>query len=355
MTSGFINLNKPLTWTSHDCVARVRRLLQTKKVGHGGTLDPLATGVLPIAVGRATRLIQYLPGRKSYQAVIRFGVTTTTDDLEGDILTTHPTSHLSLSAIKKQLEQFVGDISQVPPMYSAIQVDGQRLYDLARKGKTADVPVRQVTIHRLRIQGWTEQPCHDGQDSAADSFPDQYPELTLEIDCGPGTYIRSLARDLGAAAGTGATLAGLTRTHSNGFDLAESLTLEALEIAVTEGRFVPCPAGETVAHLEAIALTPALSRRWCMGQKIAFTDEGLSGEGTRFAHDVTSVDAKSLIGPPLRVINHHTGDFLGIGEVRWVPPVGTVLATTPIAEKSTATAVDLNPILAAKRVFAAVD
>lgn len=345
MTSGFINLNKPLTWTSHDCVARIRRLLQTKKVGHGGTLDPLATGVLPIAVGRATRLIQYLPGRKAYQAVIRFGVTTTTDDLEGDILTTHATTDLSLSAIEKQLSQFVGNISQIPPMYSAIQVEGKRLYDLARKGKMVDVPARQVTIHQLKIQGWNNRAANDAPSLSTEQYSDQYPELTLDIDCGPGTYIRSLARDLGAAVGTGATLAGLTRTHSNGFDLADSLTLEALEKEVAEGRFTPCPAGKTVAHLEAIALTPSLARRWCMGQKIAFTDEGLSGEGTRFARTLESVNTADFISPPLRVMDHHTNNFLGIGEVRWVPPLAH--------EASTST--DLSPILAAKRVFAAID
>ncbi|MBD0336189.1 MAG: tRNA pseudouridine(55) synthase TruB, partial [Cyanobacteria bacterium Co-bin13] len=139
---GFLNLNKPAGLTSHDCVARVRRLLQTKKVGHGGTLDPAAQGVLPIAVGRATRLLPYLASGKAYQAVIRFGLITATDDLEGDILHQQPAPDLSLAQIQAVLPQFLGQIEQVPPRYSAIQVDGQRLYDLARKGQAVEAPLR---------------------------------------------------------------------------------------------------------------------------------------------------------------------------------------------------------------------
>ena len=129
MIHGFINLYKPLSWTSHDCVARVRRVLNTKKVGHGGTLDPLATGVLPLAVGRATRLLQYLPEGKAYRATVRFGVTTSTDDLEGDIVQQKPAAHLTQLAIETVLPKFIGTLNQVPPMYSAIQVEGKRLYD----------------------------------------------------------------------------------------------------------------------------------------------------------------------------------------------------------------------------------
>lgn len=339
MTSGFINLHKPATWSSHDCVARIRRLLNTKKVGHSGTLDPLATGVLPIAVGRATRLIQYLPNRKAYRAVIRFGMTTTTDDLEGEILTQQSATDLSRPSVEAALTAFIGNIRQVPPMYSAIQVDGQRLYDLARKGKRIDVPVREVTIHQLVSQGWSPQLQSNPQ-------PDQLPELTLDIDCGPGTYIRSLARDLGAAVGTGATLAQLIRTHSNGFDLASSITLEALEQALNEETFMPLAAGKAMAHLDEIALSPALALRWRMGQKLALAqtgvEAGISGKGVRCASASAPTHPTS---PPLRVLDATTGNFLGIGEIRWVPP----------SLSSPETATKLSPILAAKRVFLAVD
>ncbi|MGB7084147.1 MAG: tRNA pseudouridine(55) synthase TruB [Phormidesmis sp.] len=350
MLSGFINLNKPATWSSHDCVARLRRLLQTQKVGHGGTLDPLAIGVLPIAVGRATRLIQYLPARKVYRAVIRFGLTTTTDDLEGEVLTEQSAAHLQLSGVEAALSQFVGTLDQKPPLYSAIQVNGKRLYDLARQGKAVDVPVRRVTIHQLVSQGWADTP------SAKAASPQ--PELTIEIDCGPGTYIRSLARDLGRAVGTGATLAHLSRTHSNGFDLADSMTLEALEQALSEGSFMPLPAGEAVAHLRAIALPPDLALRWRMGQKLAFTEEGLANERRQLAQRSTPAE-DSTPEPPVRVMDAKSGDFLGIGEIRYVPPVADscAIAQKNLSQSNLSQMVKpeekrmLHPILAAKMVF----
>lgn len=307
MIDGFINLHKPATWTSHDCVARTRRLLKTKKVGHGGTLDPLATGVLPIAVGRATRLLQYLQTRKAYQALIRFGVTTTTDDLEGKIVTQQQADHLQLADIEAVLSQFTGVLNQTPPMYSAIQVEGKRLYDLARKGKAVEVPTRQVTIHQLKLGAWNAEPQSPLQ-----------PELTVDVDCGPGTYIRSLARDLGEALGTGATLAGLIRTHSNGFDLAESVTLEELENAIAQQTFTPYPAAKAVEHLSVIALPPTLALRWRMGQKLALTEAGIVGltEDQKIAR---SPDSPTASLEPLRVLETTTDTFLGIGEIRSVP------------------------------------
>jgi tRNA pseudouridine55 synthase len=318
--SGFINLNKPINWTSHDCVARVRKLLNSKKVGHGGTLDPLASGVLPIAMGRATRLLQYLPARKAYRARIRFGVTTTTDDLEGEILTQRGAKLLQRCDVEAILPQFLGTLNQSPPLYSAIQVQGQRLYDLARRGKTVEVPTRQVIVRKLTPLEWCAGP---------------FPELVVDIDCGPGTYIRSLARDMGEALGTGATLAELVRSHSNGFDLADSVTLEGLERAIAENTFVPHPVGESVQHLEAIALPSHLARRWCMGQKLALTEPGLA-------------ESNIVLQPldqPLRILEATTGDFLGIGEVRVVAQIG---------DDGQALA-KLSHVLAAKMVFLAVD
>ncbi|MGL5035536.1 MAG: tRNA pseudouridine(55) synthase TruB, partial [Microcystaceae cyanobacterium] len=154
---GFINLNKPLSWTSHDCVAQVRRLLKIRKVGHGGTLDPLATGVLPIAVGKVTRLLSYLPTRKAYRATVRFGIQTTTDDLEGEIIRNAIASDLTLEQIEPHLGQFLGTITQIPPQYSAIHRDGKRLYDLARQGKVVEVPSRLVEIFKVEILDWRSQ------------------------------------------------------------------------------------------------------------------------------------------------------------------------------------------------------
>jgi tRNA pseudouridine55 synthase len=248
---GFLNLNKPAGVTSHDCVARLRRWLGVKKVGHGGTLDPMATGVLPLAVGRATRLLPYLPTAKTYAAVIRFGLTTSTDDREGAVLTEAGAAELTLAAVAARLPEFLGVIDQVPPAYSALQVGGQRLYDLARRGQVVTPAARSVTIHRLEVTGWQSGP---------------YPELSLTIDCGPGTYIRSLARDLGQRLGPGATLAALQRTHSGGFDLADSLPLAAVQDQLAPLPLVP--ATTALQHLPAICLDPELAHRWRLGQKI---------------------------------------------------------------------------------------
>ena len=343
MNSGFINLNKPKHWSSHDCVARVRRLLNTKKVGHGGTLDPLATGVLPIAVGRATRLIQYLRSQKAYRATVRFGLTTTTDDLEGDILTQQGAAHLQLSDIEALLPRFTGMLSQVPPMFSAVQVDGKRLYALARKGQQVQVPEREVMIHQLTVVDW--QPSAEATET---------PELVLDVDCGPGTYIRSLARDLGVAVGTGATLAGLVRTHSNGFELAESMTLDEIETAIAQDTFQPVAAGHSMRHLPAIALPHPLAKRFCMGQKLALADIGLA-EGIGLAEDIGLADiglatmeadpegtvpASAATHIPLRILCEQA--FLGIGEIR-VSNYGE-----PDSEPTGLT----HHILAPKRVFA---
>lgn len=240
-------------FTSHDCVARVRRILRLKRVGHAGTLDPAATGVLPIALGKATRLLQFLPSKKAYQARIQFGVTTTTDDLEGERLTHQSVPNLTLEQIQEILPQFLGKIQQIPPLYSAIHVQGKRLYDLARKGETIDIPSRTVEIFEIKILNW---------------YPGEFPELEIAIACGSGTYIRSIARDLGTRLNTGGTLAHLIRTESSGFTLENSITLETLETQVQQQTFSPLSPNQAVNHLTTITLTPELSKRWCQGQSI---------------------------------------------------------------------------------------
>jgi len=244
---GFLNLNKSFGFTSHDCVTKVRRIYQLKKVGHAGTLDPAATGVLPIALGRATRLLQYLRQDKAYQATIRFGITTTTDDLEGEILTQQAIPHLRLEQIQEKLPQFQGVIQQIPPNYSAIQVQGKRLYDLARSGQTIEVPSRTVEVYDLAILDWRSG---------------DFAELDLAIACGSGTYIRAIARDLGAELGTGATLAKLLRTESSGFELNQSSTIEELPVPLIEPE-------TALLHLPKVIVDATIARRWCQGQKIA--------------------------------------------------------------------------------------
>ncbi|KAF3884144.1 MULTISPECIES: tRNA pseudouridine(55) synthase TruB [Nostocales] len=279
---GFLNLNKPFGWTSHDCVAKTRKLLRLKRVGHAGTLDPAATGVLPMALGKATRLLQYLPGEKAYKATIRLGVQTTTDDLQGDIVTSQPCWDLRLEKVKPLLQQFLGKIEQIPPMYSAIQVQGKRLYDLARKGETVEVPIRIVEIFHLEILDWREG---------------EFPELDVAIHCGAGTYIRSIARDLGTALQTGGTLAALERTASSGFHLAESVTLSDLEVQLQAETFKPIPFDTPLQHLASVTLPAIFAQKWCQGQRVSVIQE--------------------ILG--IVRVYHEDGRFLGIGQVQDSP------------------------------------
>lgn len=260
---GFLNLNKPVGFTSHDCVARVRRLLRGSKVGHGGTLDPAASGVLPLAVGKATRLLQFLRQDKAYQATIQLGISTTTDDLEGEIIASQSAAGLSLEQIVPVLQRFQGKIVQIPPQYSAIQVQGKRLYDLARAGEQVEVPARTVEIFKIEILDWRAG---------------EIGQLDVEIACGGGTYIRAIARDLGVALQTGGTLAALTRTRSSGFDLEDSLSLEELEIGVKQATWEPISPTAALEHLTAVTLPLTDAQKWCQGQKIVWNDSSINND-----------------------------------------------------------------------------
>lgn len=250
---GFVNLNKPAGFTSHDCIAKLRRLLNTRKIGHGGTLDPAATGVLPIAVGKATRLLQFLPNAKAYRATIRLGVTTTTDDLEGEILNQIDGFHLEEKEIGDRLYSFVGTINQVPPIYSAIKQDGRKLYDMARKGEKIEVPARKVTISEIKLLNISQS---------------EFFELEVEISCGAGTYIRAIARDLGEQLGVGGTLAGLVRTQSCGLSLEESLNFEQIGSQLQQQTFELIEPSLLLSHLNRVTLGEDDARKWCQGQLV---------------------------------------------------------------------------------------
>ena len=215
---GFLVLDKPAGLTSHACVGKVRRAYGLKRVGHGGTLDPAVTGVLPIAVGSATRLLPYLGSDKAYRGVVRLGLTTSTDDLEGEVVTQQDVPALDAEALEQALEPFRGAIQQRPPQVSAVHVDGERAYARSRRGETVELAARPVTIHRLELLGWNP---------AAS-------ELELEVHCSAGTYIRSLARDLGEALGCGGTLARLRRTEALGFRLEQAVSIEALPLPLLD-------------------------------------------------------------------------------------------------------------------------
>lgn len=217
---GLLNLNKPPGGTSFDLVRQVRRLVGEKHVGHGGTLDPLAQGVLPLFLGKATRLVEYLDGTaKTYRADLLLGMETDTYDREGRVLQHRDVSALTLSEIEAGLAAFHGVIAQVPPMYSAVHHEGQRLYDLARAGVAVEREARKVTIHRLETLEWLP------------------PRLSLRITCSRGTYIRSLAYDLGRALGCGAILEELVRERAGPFRIQEAHEMEPLQRAFAAGTF----------------------------------------------------------------------------------------------------------------------
>ena len=248
---GFLVLDKPAGLSSHACVARVRRAYGLKRVGHGGTLDPAVTGVLPIALGPATRLLPYLGGDKTYRGVVQLGVCTSTDDLEGDLLERRPVPALSTAQLDAALASFRGAITQVPPQVSAVHVEGVRAYARVRRGESLELAARPITISHLELLGW---------DPASG-------RLELELRCSAGTYVRALARDLGAALGCGGALARLRRTEALGFTLAQAVPLEALDAGRQQGG--PPPPLDPVAplaHLNRHRLSPEEQAGWRCGR-----------------------------------------------------------------------------------------
>jgi tRNA pseudouridine55 synthase len=214
--NGFLNVCKPLGVTSFDVIARLRKIFGVRRMGHAGTLDPAATGVLAVAIGRATRLLEYLEHDKCYRARVRLGVSTTTLDADGAIVEERPVPPVTADEVAGRLRGFVGWQDQVPPMASAIHHEGRRLHELFRAGKTVELPPRRVRIDALGLLG-LELPC-----------------LDLEMRCGAGTYVRSLARDLGEALGCGAHVQSLERTVSGSFVLEQATRLEDLEDAADD-------------------------------------------------------------------------------------------------------------------------
>ncbi|MDD5095068.1 MAG: tRNA pseudouridine(55) synthase TruB [Dehalococcoidia bacterium] len=239
---GIINLNKPQGKTSFQMVALTRKLSGERKVGHSGTLDPDATGVLPILLGQATKLARYLTeAGKIYQAEIRFGSATTTYDSSGTTTQQGDTASLTLEKIKPSLNSFSGIIEQIPPMYSAIKYQGRPLYHLARTGIEIPRMPRQVTISRLDVQSW------------------QNPVLSIEVECSKGTYIRSLAHDLGQALGCGAHLSKLSRLRSGPFCIEEAISVAQLQEAFQgkQWKAIISPMDTALPHLTSITVDEA--------------------------------------------------------------------------------------------------
>ncbi len=209
---GFLNIYKPKGKTSHDVVAILRRVTKVKQIGHTGTLDPFAEGVLPVCIGKATRLIEYLDDDKAYIGTVQFGQSTTTYDTEGDVVNSSE-KKVTLNDIEEALPLFRGEIQQLPPIYSAIKVNGKKLYEYARKGEEVKVEPRVVNIYKLEIV----------------SFDEEKQTLDLHIECSKGTYIRSIAHDLGEALGCFGHLIKLVRIQAGKFEVNESIKLDTLE------------------------------------------------------------------------------------------------------------------------------
>ena len=220
MPNGIIIIDKPAGWTSMDVCAKLRGMFHEKRVGHAGTLDPLATGVLPVFIGRATRAVEFAADSdKEYIAGLKLGVVTNTQDTTGEILEERPVE-VSGEQLRAVLEQFKGDIEQIPPMYSAIKINGKKLYELARKGREVERKPRPVTIHTLEL---------------LDEAPPEGADYLLRVVCSKGTYVRTLCHDIGQALGCGGCMSSLRRVKAAGFTLADSVAMEAVQAAVDRG------------------------------------------------------------------------------------------------------------------------
>ena len=251
MANGVLIIDKPQGWTSMDVCAKLRGMFQEKRVGHAGTLDPMATGVLPVFLGRATRAVEFAAdGAKEYHAVLRLGVVTDTQDVTGTVLEERAV-HVTAQEIETVLTRFRGDIQQIPPMYSAIKIDGQKLYDLARKGREVERKPRPVTIYALEL----------GEQISEN-------EYRLRVECSKGTYIRTLCHDIGQALGCGGTMAELRRTCVAGYTLERAVTLEQVQEAEDRASLL-MPVDSCFAHLPALTLTAAQSK--CVRNGMAFT------------------------------------------------------------------------------------
>lgn len=281
--NGVLVVDKPYGPTSFDVVHRLRSLLRLKKAGHTGTLDPAATGVLPICLGEATKIAGFITeGDKAYDAVFALGVETDTLDAVGKVTSEAPVPLLTQTLLEGALEQFRGPILQVPPMYSAIKIKGKRLYELARQGEEVERPAREVTVHALRLLDFSAT------------------ELTVSVRCSKGFFVRSLAQDVGRALGCGGHLKALRRTQSGPFTLTQSLGLDLLATWVEEG-----PAGLAALQQRLVPLAQALVELPALevhGEDIA-----------RVAHGVPLEVSPSLEGQRLRLLGPE-GRLLAVAE-----------------------------------------
>ncbi len=262
--NGIVIVDKPQGWTSQDVTARLRRVFNTRRIGHGGTLDPMATGVLPVFVDRATRAVEFFEhAEKSYETVLRLGITTDTEDISGTVLEEKDVS-VTQETLDAALEQFRGEIQQVPPMYSALKINGQKLCDLARKGKTVERQSRPVTIYELDCLEFTGQ------------------TVRLRVRCSKGTYIRTLCKDIGEALGCGGCMESLRRISAGSYTIEEAVPLEALLQAEQPEQYLR-PVDSMFMQHPAITLTEKQALRCRNGN--SFTISAADGTYRAYSPD----------------------------------------------------------------------
>ena len=285
ITDGIINVNKPSGMTSHDVVSVLRRRLKIKRIGHTGTLDPMATGVLPVCIGRATRIIEYYEAdMKSYTAELKLGLRTDTLDITGEVLEEKPFDDVTEDAISEALKSFDGWVEQTPPMYSALKVNGKKLYEYAREGKEVEIKSRKVFLEGMRVYDIN---LDDGS-------------MKLDVTCSKGTYIRTIIDDLGQMLGCGATMTALVRTKSGVFSLEDSAELEDLKsMSDDEIEAVMIQPDKTLVNLGAIELHPKRFVPFCNGMSTRSTGYRIEDEGVLSEYKVYS-----------------EGKFAGIGRIR---------------------------------------
>ena len=263
---GILPVDKSEGWTSHDVVAKIRRLIGVRKVGHAGTLDPMATGVLLLCLGRATRLVSYLVAKeKEYRVSVRLGIATDTFDAEGVVVERSEAVPSDLNTIRKSLERFEGEIDQVPPMFSALKVGGKKLYSLARRGKVVEREPRKVHIHKIELEGL------DGRD------------LNLRVVCSKGTYVRTLADDLGRSLGCGGHVASLRRIRVGDIRVEDCETIDAVVMSYRDGRLAESllPTDYPILELPAIQLDRSILTRFCSGQRVHPENRFSGPEGSK--------------------------------------------------------------------------
>ena len=247
---GIVIVDKPQDWTSQDVTARLRRVFGTRRIGHGGTLDPMATGVLPVFVGRATRGVEFFEhAEKTYEAVLRLGLTTDTEDITGAVLTRRE-ANVTRETLESALRGFRGEILQIPPMYSALKVDGQKLCDLARKGKEVERRPRPITIHELTLLDFTGETAR------------------LRVRCSKGTYIRTLCKDIGETLGCGGCMESLRRIAAGEYTIAEAVPLDRLLQAENPGEYLR-PVDTMFRIYPAVKLTPNQEKRCRCGNSFS--------------------------------------------------------------------------------------